>query len=955
MKETDVVLDKEVTAIDSSYFETKEMTEEVVSQEKAIRDRLPDIQRGSTLNEKKNELLEGQINALASLYRHHQCWPQYVVLYQNHIGSMAIREEYNRAIITIERIQDTLKNTLPPTEFSYLIIKYVYAVSLYELGIRSRSAQAFDDYFEAINLLETSGQVLPFPLVGISYLGAANLAALENNYKRADSLLTILEYKIDRPPYNKSSQEKDLVNTRASILDVRALISKQHQEWTEALKTYEKVAHVLTSPALSGDTASISDKGRVWYNIGEIHERQGRITEALTAYNRSLEEISSVPPSSFQLALLHSAIARATVKTGNLEQVDQSLAASFQYLKSTPEPVTYLQPPKLEELYIGIETYAIVFSTTRSLKLILSKGKLASHSRDSLKALQGYCLLAVDIIDSLRRQTHTKLEDSPLLADSSMQMYELAIDVTLALGEKEGIHRLHTRADDSGATDESPASAAFALADQSRGNWLISGVSNNLLKEYDLLDSTIVDEINQLEYSARRYSEQLLFMNFSSTDEEKKEKLRLQLSECRNKLTSAIQSLSVNAADYYALKYSPPQATVQQVQNELLTEQEAWIEYFVGENTITCFLIIQDDLQLFRTEKPSELENWIKTVKLKQTYSSVPTESANIPYEIAAYQLYETLFAEPLNLLNETGDKWYVTVVPHESLINLNFGVLLTAPITPDIEQSYHQWPYLERNSNLILSYEISATLGLTQFAFSEKKGTGSVWFGTDDKDMSEIDRTTNALASRYGGDYFQADESFFKQAAGEYDLIHIGGHGAGNEQAAAEPQVFLSNRPSDTEDNRLTLSELYQLNLHASLAVILSCESALGEGHETEGSLSIARGFRYAGVPTTVVSQGKIPVENSADIAAAMYQNLEKGMRVDEALHLAKIAYLESHENDLAAPDLWSGLVVQGKSSAILPLESVLPWWIWLGLSALIVLLSIGWIIRRTRLSSRS
>ncbi len=564
------------------------------------------------------------------------------------------------------------------------------------------------------------------------------------------------------------------------------------------------------------------------------------------------------------------------------------------------------------------------------------------------------------MIDSLRRQTYTKLEDSRLLADSSMQIYELAIDVTLALAEKDLIARSKNEKVDltmlPHAVDLEAREQVFALVDQSRGNWLISSIANNTIAESSLMDSTIASEISRLGYLAQRSAEQEVRNRFYLADTDEGESLHEPTTDYRASLDSAVQALKVYHPDYFALKYSPPQASVERVQQELLGEQEAWLEYFVGENTITCFLITQDDLHLFRTEKPSDLETWIKTVKLKQTYSSVPTESANIPYEIAAYQLYETLLAEPLNLLNETGDKWYVTIVPHESLINLNFGVLLTVPITPEVDQSYHLWPYLERNPNLVLSYEISATLGLTQFAVSEKKGAGSVWFGTDDKDMSEIDKATDDMASRYGGDYFQADESSFKQVAGEYDLIHIGGHGSSNETTPRdEPQIFLSKESSDTEDNHLTLSELYQLNLHASLAVILSCESALGEGHETEGSLSIARGFRYAGVPTTVVSQGKIPVENSADIAAAMYRNLEEGMRVDEALHLAKIAYLGSHENDLVAPNLWAGLVVQGKSSAILPLESVLPWWIWLGLSALMVILSIGWIIRRARLSSRS
>jgi CHAT domain-containing protein len=77
------------------------------------------------------------------------------------------------------------------------------------------------------------------------------------------------------------------------------------------------------------------------------------------------------------------------------------------------------------------------------------------------------------------------------------------------------------------------------------------------------------------------------------------------------------------------------------------------------------------------------------------------------------------------------------------------------------------------------------------------------------------------------------ATETWFKRAAGDYDVIHLATHGFFNKANPLFSGVEL--QPDGKNDGRLEVYEILGLHLRAQLVTLSACETALGGGYFTE------------------------------------------------------------------------------------------------------------------------
>ena len=95
-------------------------------------------------------------------------------------------------------------------------------------------------------------------------------------------------------------------------------------------------------------------------------------------------------------------------------------------------------------------------------------------------------------------------------------------------------------------------------------------------------------------------------------------------------------------------------------------------------------------------------------------------------------------------------------------------------------------------------------------------------------------------------------------------------------------------------DNNRLYVRELYNMELNADMAVLSACETGLGELKRGEGIIGLARAFTYAGAKSTINSLWSVDDAKTKKIMELFYTNIKDGMAKDEALHKAKLTYLE-------------------------------------------------------------
>jgi len=156
--------------------------------------------------------------------------------------------------------------------------------------------------------------------------------------------------------------------------------------------------------------------------------------------------------------------------------------------------------------------------------------------------------------------------------------------------------------------------------------------------------------------------------------------------------------------------------------------------------------------------------------------------------------------------------------------------------------------------------------------------------------------------------------ERALDRSLADYRFIHFATHSVVNEDVASLSSIALStvDRSGRPRDGLVMLPDVYDMALNADLVVLSGCQTALGKTIRGEGSIGLARGFMYAGVPRVVASLWQVSDLGTAELMKRFY----RGMLVDS---LTPAAALRAAQRELAAnprwasPYFWAPFILQG------------------------------------------
>ena len=191
------------------------------------------------------------------------------------------------------------------------------------------------------------------------------------------------------------------------------------------------------------------------------------------------------------------------------------------------------------------------------------------------------------------------------------------------------------------------------------------------------------------------------------------------------------------------------------------------------------------------------------------------------------------------------------------------------------------------------------------------------------------------------------ANETTFREEASRYGILHLGTHAELNTASPMYSRLVLSkdgNELKPDDDGYLHVYELYELDLHAQLAVLTACGTGSGKDDDGEGVRSLGYGFAYAGCPSLVISLWNIDEKVSAEIIANFYANLANGMPKHKALRQAKLDFLAHAPDDLGLPYYWAGMVLVGDVAPVVLHRNGWSAWAWAGLGCSLLLVLWWW-----------
>jgi CHAT domain-containing protein len=335
--------------------------------------------------------------------------------------------------------------------------------------------------------------------------------------------------------------------------------------------------------------------------------------------------------------------------------------------------------------------------------------------------------------------------------------------------------------------------------------------------------------------------------------------------------------------------------------SKLEKDKAIMVEYFLGFENMYIFTLANQK---------------IKLEHIDVTDTAIPKIISFLDYFSDANKITDNI-----NGYNHRGNSVYKmlklpTNSNYQNLIIIPDGILYFLPFEALITQestttNFAQMHYLLNDFRI--AYNNSATFYLEGKPISKDKKTVLGIFPVFEKTAYELTFSKSemqSIKSNFNGNFFDnktATFDNFKMNAANYSILHLSTHASSGDTETLASIKFY--------DREILYSELYNLNINPDLVVLSACETGIGKLYKSEGAMSIARGFQFAGAQNLLFSLWKVNDYTTSVFMDAFYKNIKNGESYFEANANAKLNFLkdESISNAKKSPYYWSAFVYYG------------------------------------------
>lgn len=383
-------------------------------------------------------------------------------------------------------------------------------------------------------------------------------------------------------------------------------------------------------------------------------------------------------------------------------------------------------------------------------------------------------------------------------------------------------------------------------------------------------------------------------------------------------------------------------ARVKQLQNQVLGDGEAVLEFCLGEERSFAWLITREtasfEILPGRKEIEEQVRQYVNDLSVAPT--NLHLQSRVAKQRAMAEDLFTLLLGKMASQLR-TGSKLIVIPdgplnhVPYESLVrngryliedyeisylpSASLFELLRQTPTESIADSANQLhllafgdPVFQQRSKTSLSRKFPAT------ASQINRQTWD-WDMTNlprlPRSRDEVEYIASLVPKEQQRLYLGKDstEKAFKQELlNKYKWIHLATHSLIDERTPGRSAVVLTVDSDKDEDGFLRATEIADLNLNCDLVSLSACETGRGQLLSGEGIIGLSRSFFIAGARSVVVSQWVVSDISTAQLMKDFYQQLVNGTAKPAALREAKLQMLHSR-SETRHPYYWAPFVIIG------------------------------------------
>lgn len=633
------------------------------------------------------------------------------------------------------------------------------------------------------------------------------------------------------------------------------------------------------------------DTADIHYQLGKIYFKMDEFDKALASYQKAIGIIA--PGYSAHNIYKHPNMERVLLN----DRLLKILGAKAEVLKTR-----YLyNPSRLKDLRFSLSTYLLMADMAAEMR--------RGYKSESYKLLFG---------------------------EKSHEIYDNGIQTALMLYEM----------DEETQEKYKYIDAAFTLSERSKAAVLMETLAESRARRFAGLPDDLLEKEKKLKDELNLYDTFLEkeYQAGENADRQRVKNLETHYFDLKDQYQRLIEYFESQYPKYYDLKYNRRPVTVPDLQ-KALDPSEAFIEYFVGQETMNIFVLTRDDLEAVSLPIDKDFNRVIEACYL----AIKKIEEQEFP--VLSRQLYRLLM-EPIRRL--IAEKKKLIIIPHGQLYYVPFESLAGDAVEA---KNFSDPDYMIKH--FAISYHYSAWLWLQNFAAKRfntiSKNAGFVGFapvfgnpGEEDKKQGEelqvkksrdvvidgkrypqlpsTEQEVRSIIRLFTGKGIQASGYYRGEASEDrfksvdmkdYSIIHVATHSLNDLENPKLSGLIFSQSPrpgplSAQEDGILYSGETYNLNLNAELIVLSSCESGIGKLVKGEGMIALNRGFLYSGVRNTIFSLWKVEDKTTSRLMVELYRNILEGKTLAAALRRAKLELLR--DPFTAFPKYWSGFILVGE-----------------------------------------
>ena len=502
-------------------------------------------------------------------------------------------------------------------------------------------------------------------------------------------------------------------------------------------------------------------------------------------------------------------------------------------------------------------------------------------------------VLCDGLIDDIR-QFRTSESDKVALGNTSSDVYETAIRVSLAMADVSWKKYAYQ-------------DKAFYYADKSKSAVLLASIADANAKSFAGIPDELLEQEQMMKAEVAYYEQKLA----GKPSQEDEIRYRQELFDWTKNYTDLITALELQYPTYFNLKHNTQIPSVADIQKKL-KPGTAMLSYFAGENTgrIYLFMITKEKFKVYDTQLAEDYDRNISGYRNAMYYDATNT------YKKTAQSLYVQLIPGRI----PAGVKKLI-VIPSGRMATIPFEALITQKLTT-LNSDFKDIPYLI--NNYYVSYQYAASLLMSPSIEPATRESIALFAPVDfqARRLSKLpgsEQEVNDIANLFAGSSAEVGLYLNKNATEsavrsdevkESKYLHFATHGVVDEDKPERSEICLAT--TETEEGNLYSGDIYALNLSADLVVLSACETGLGKISKGEGIIGLTRALIYAGSNNLVVSLWRVGDASTSLLMTDFYRSMLQGNNYVEALRLAKQGMIKSA--DYSSPYYWAPFVLIGE-----------------------------------------